>query len=127
MTPVFIIGTERSGTNLLRLILNTHSNIAVPHPPHIMKCFKPILPLYGDLCNERNFRRLVGDVCRMVELHPYPWEMTPDQEKVMQGAKARDLINVYFEIYNQYLSFTGKKRWACKSTFMIEHVEEILR
>lgn len=38
-SPIFIIGTERSGTNLLRLILNAHPNIALPHPPHIMKIF----------------------------------------------------------------------------------------
>jgi hypothetical protein len=127
MIPVFIIGTERSGTNLLRLILNSHSSIAVPHPPHIMKFFRPIEPLYGDLRKDNNFRQLTNDVCRLVELHPYPWEIKPDRGKVFLHAKDRNLINIYFEVYNQYLDFTGKKRWACKSTFMIEHVAEILR
>lgn len=127
MDPVFIIGTERSGTNLLRLMLNAHSNIAVPHPPHIMKFFSPLLPLYGDLKDDRNFRQLIADVCRMVELHPYPWEIRPDRTEVFLKAKERNLLNVYFEVYNQYLGYTGRKRWACKSTFMIEHVEQIRR
>jgi sulfotransferase family protein len=127
MNPIFIIGTERSGTNLLRLILNSHSSIAVPHPPHIMKLFGPIERLYGDLRDDRNFRRLIGDICRMVELHPYPWEIKPDRERVFRRAADRNLISVYFAIYDQYLAYSGKKRWACKSTFMIEHVPDILR
>jgi sulfotransferase family protein len=127
MNPIFIIGTERSGTNLLRLILNAHPDIAVPHPPHIVKLFAPLLPLYGDLSSDRSFRRLIADVCRMVELHTYPWEMKPDREMVFRDAAARELICIYFAIYDQYLKHSGKKRWCCKSTFMIDHVADILR
>jgi hypothetical protein len=127
MDPIFIIGTERSGTNLLRLILNSHSHIAVPHPPHIMKFFSGNVSSYGDLAIDRNFRKLIKDVCRMVELHPYPWEIKPDRERIFREAEERDLIHIYFKIYKQYLEYTGKKRWACKSTFMIKHVEEVRR
>jgi len=126
MPPIFIIGTERSGTNLLRLILNSHTRIAVPHPPHIMKFFKPLERSYGDLGNDRNFRRLIRDVCRLVELHPYPWTMSPDREKVFRQSADRSLISIYFQIYDQYREHEGKQRWACKSTFMIEHVGEVL-
>lgn len=126
-SPIFIIGTERSGTNLLRLILNEHAAIAVPHPPHIMKLFTPLLPLYGDLTDDSNFRTLIADVCRMVDLHPYPWEITLDRELVFHEASARELICIYFAIYDQYLQHTGKERWCCKSTFMIDHVADILR
>ncbi|MCR4286857.1 MAG: sulfotransferase, partial [Deltaproteobacteria bacterium] len=56
-SPIFIIGTERSGTNLLRLILNAHPNIALPHPPHIMKNFSGLVPLYHYLGVDGNFRR----------------------------------------------------------------------
>lgn len=127
MAPIFIIGTERSGTNLLRLILNAHSHIAVPHPPHIMKFFSPIEPLYGDLTEDGNFRGLITDVCRLVELHTYPWEIRPDPRRVFQRARHRDLISIFFEIYDQYLEYSCKARWCCKSTFMIEHVAAILR
>jgi hypothetical protein len=126
MNPIFIIGTERSGTNLLRLILNAHSAIAVPHPPHIMKFLSPLVPRYGDLHTDENFRRLIADACRLVELHTYPWEIRPDREQVFQQARERTLLAIYGALYDQYLASTGKQRWACKSTFMIEHVEEIL-
>jgi len=72
MDPIFIIGTERSGTNLLRPILNSHFHIAIPHPPHIMKNFYKLEPLYTDLNKDAQFKRLIKDVVAMVELHPYP-------------------------------------------------------
>lgn len=127
LDPIFIIGTERSGTNLLRLILNSHPAICVPHPPHIMKLFTPLLPRYGDLEKDANFRRLSADVCRLVELHPYPWEIRPDRERVFATASGRELLCIYFAIYDQYLEWSGKERWCCKSTFMIDHVADILR
>lgn len=125
--PFCIIGTERSGTNLLRLILNSHRDIAIPHPPHIMKNFFKLEPLYGDLNNDANFKKLISDVVRSVELHPYPWEIRIDKEKILRDAKERNLINVFFCVYDQYLESTGKKMWGCKSTFMIYHVALIRR
>ncbi|MDD5669424.1 MAG: sulfotransferase [Candidatus Omnitrophica bacterium] len=122
MDPFFIIGTERSGTNLLRLILNAHSGIAIPHPPHIMKNFFSLEPLYGDLSVDTRFKRLISDVVKMVELHPYPWEVSIDRERIFYEAKQRDLINIFFAIYEQYRESTGKRRWGCKSTFMVYHV-----
>jgi hypothetical protein len=127
MKPIFIIGTERSGTNLLRLILNSHSDIAIPHPPHIMRNFAKLEPLYGDLNNDIHFKRLISDVVTTVELHPYPWEIKIDRDKVFRQARERNLINIFFSIYDQYLESTRKKRWGCKSTFMIYHVALIRR
>jgi len=125
--PIFIIGTERSGTNLLRLVLNAHSNIAIPHPPHIMKNFYELEPLYGSLDKDTNFKALIRDVVIMVKLHPYPWEVRLDCEKIFRQALERNLISIFFAIYEQYLESTNKKRWGCKSTFMIYHVALIRR
>lgn len=122
MEPIFILGTERSGTNLLRLILNSHPHIAIPHPPHIMKNFFKLEPLYSDLSNDANFKRLICDVARMVALHPYPWGIKIDKDKIFRDARERNLINIHFTIYDQYLQSAHKKRWGCKSTFMIYHV-----
>ena len=67
--PIFIAGTERSGSNLLRLILNSHSEIAVPHPPHVVRYFAPLEVAYGDLADDQNFADFVRDITRLVPWH----------------------------------------------------------
>ena len=127
MNPIFIIGTERSGSNLLRLVLNTHTNICIPHPPHIFKYFGKIIKKYNDLNNNKSFKRLIYDVCCLVNNHIYPWEFRLKPDQIFHKSKSRSLYGVFECIYNQYLDFSGKKRWGCKSTFMIEYIPEILQ
>lgn len=123
--PIFIVGTERSGSNLLRLILNAHPEITVPHPPHIMAFFAPLESYYGDLSNDANFRRLADDVLRHIRGHIHPWPTPLDRESIVREAEPRDLFGIYSAIYEQHAAAAGKRRWGCKSTFMIHYTERI--
>jgi len=128
--PFFIIGTERSGSNLLRLILNAHSGLAVPHPPHVLHFFSPLEASYGDLQQPAALRRLVADVLGLLRVHIHPWEMAIDQERITQrihdAGLPRSLVGIFFSLYDEYLRQSGKRRWGCKSTFVIHHVEAVL-
>ena len=124
--PIFIIGTERSGSNLLRLILNSHQHICVPHPPHIMFYFHEIEAGYGDLENDTNLRRLIKDVGQLIHLHIYPWEIAPSVAEVLPLVQPKNLFGVFTAYYDLYLKFRNKQRWGCKSTFMIHHADRIL-
>ncbi|MEV3874155.1 sulfotransferase [Streptomyces sp. NPDC049906] len=124
--PIFIIGTERSGSNLLRLILNAHSRITVPHPPHFMRFLEPLAASYGDLTVERNRRALVDDALGLLARHIHPWPHPIDAERVVATA-GPSLFEVVAAVYDQYRAAEGKARWGCKSTFMVEHVDEVAR
>lgn len=124
--PLFIVGTERSGSNLLRLMLNELKDVAIPHPPHIMRDLRGLLPMYGDLRNGEAFRRLVKDAIRLVELHFAPWTIAIAPEEVEGLCPRHDLYSIYAAIYEIYRRHSGKPRWGCKSTFMIHHIGEIL-
>ena len=124
--PIFLLGTERSGSNLLRLLLDAHPRIAIPHPPHVVRYFSPLAAGYGDLADDRNLRALVGDILRLVRVHINPWGVPLDVERLVREAHPRSVFGVYCALQDQYLAHTGKARWGCKSTFMIDHVEDIL-
>lgn len=129
-TPFFIIGTERSGSNLLRLILNAHSGIALPHPPHILHFFGPLQESYGDLTRPAALRQLVGDVLGLLASHIYPWDRAIDPERIIQRMHDApwppSLVGVFFSLYDEYLRQAGKRRWGCKSTFVISHVQPVM-
>ncbi len=126
LPPLFIIGTERSGSNLLRLQLDAHPRIAVPHPPHLVRYFKPLQRRYGDLESEPAFRRLVSDVRALLETHVYPWEVPIDWDRLVREARPRDVFGVQYALYGQYAEAHGKPRWACKSTFHVDEVDTLL-
>ncbi|RME24808.1 MAG: sulfotransferase [Deltaproteobacteria bacterium] len=125
--PIFIIGTERSGSNLLRVILSAHSRIDVPHPLHVMKYFAPLEPRYGDLSRRENLDRLAGDVLRLARVHIHPWQVPLDRARLVDEADPRDLLGLLFGLHQQHLEATGKARWGNKSTFMLDHVDRVLR
>jgi hypothetical protein len=125
--PIFIIGTERSGSNLLRLILNSHSNITIPHPPHLMRDFQHLEMLYGDLNNEANFNNLLNDCIRFVNAHFAPWPYSVKKEDLQNFIEIKSLYGIYVALYEQFLKSKNKKRWGCKSTFMWQEIEKIVQ
>jgi hypothetical protein len=121
-----MIGTQRSGSNLLRLMLNQLTEIASPHPPHILKRMTPLLKNYGDLSKEHNFKMLADDVCRLVELNPVPWEnVALNQEDVISRCRENSLVALCSAVYDICAESWGAKTWCCKSLDNIKYVETI--
>src|SRR5215472_15083187 len=58
LMPFFVVGAQRSGTTMLRLMLNSHSRIAVPFESAFL-CQYPNLAQYGDLRNKSNAETLL--------------------------------------------------------------------
>jgi LPS sulfotransferase NodH len=126
MMPIFMIGTQRSGSNLLRLMLNQLPEIAAPHPPHILQRFMPLLPAYGDLKADANFGQLIEDVCRLVELNPVPWDgVTLDRADVAGRCRERSLVAVHGAVYDVCAEAKGAQTWCCKSLANIAFVPQI--
>ena len=116
MTPVFMIGTQRSGSNLLRLMLNQLEDIASPHPPHILERMQPLMAFYGSFEIDENYKKLINDVCRLVELNPVEWNgIKLDRDEIASRAKGRSLLGVYAAIHDIYSESQGAKTWCCKA------------
>lgn len=122
-----MVGEQRSGSNLLRLMLDQSEELAAPHPPHILQRFMPLLPGYGDLEDVRAFEQLVDDVCELVERNPVPWEgMAPiDRADIASRCRERSLIAIFGALMDTYADRKGKGMWICKSMTYIRHAREL--
>jgi len=124
LVPVQIIGTQRSGSNLLRVMLNQLHGVFAPHPPHILKTFDPITRLYGDLNNNDNYAELVSDICKFVEKNPVPWLNSQfDPELILKYSSGRSLLDAYKTIHEVNARANNARFWFNKSMLNVYFIE----
>jgi len=124
-TGIQIIGTQRSGSNLLRVILDQSEEIASPHPPHILVVFMPLLPLYGEL-DPVSYKTLVNDVVNYVNANPVPWEgVLLDADEIYGKSTRYDLLEINRLVYEQAATSKGARYWCCKSMANIHYATEM--
>ena len=115
--PIFIIGTERSGSNLLNSMLNSHSEIISPHPTHLIANFYHIQNLYNDLNIEKNLKRLIKDM--IIQTWFRKWGIKYEPEKIIERLVEKSVVGITDVMYDLYAEKFGKKRWCNKSTINI--------
>ena len=126
ITSIQIIGTQRSGSNLLRLILNQFDEVSAPHPPHVLKTFSLLLRFYGDLNKEDNFRLLAQDIAAFVNANPVPWnEKGIAAEDLIKRSRNRSLLSLYETLYILKAEHDRAAIWCCKSMFNEYYAKEI--
>src|SRR5205085_1209944 len=124
--PILIIGTQRSGSNLLRIMLNQLKEIEAPHPPHLLQIFFPLLPLYGSLEKDLNFKTLIEDICRFAEVNPVKWtRMDFNREEIFNRCNKRSLTSIFKAIYEIKAEIKHAQYWCCKSMANLYYIPQI--
>jgi hypothetical protein len=70
--PLLMVPLRRCGSHALRLRLNLSEGFYSPYPLHIVD-FMPLVPLYGDLAEDRNYFQLVVDVVGLQAASMVKW------------------------------------------------------
>jgi Sulfotransferase family len=108
--PVFILTASRSGSTLLRFILDSHPDLACPPETMIGSACATMIRLFGYLENSGAAERT--DVFA-------PPDVSPEGIKVI-----REAID---SAYSRYLSQRGKKQWCDKSLDTYQFAELIVK
>lgn len=114
--PVFIVGIGRSGTTLLRLMLNSHPNISVPYESHFITDYYHKQSDYGNLNIDDNLKKLLTDIFNEELLKQWDHEFII--EDIMPKIEQRELGSVFDAIYHDYAKARGKDRWGDKSDYL---------
>jgi len=126
MQSVFMIGEQRSGSNLLRLMLNNSEKVASPHPPQVLLRMTDLMPSYGPLEIDHNFKLLIDDVCKLVETNPVPWfSKKMDRDLIFTNASKRSLIGVFQVVMDCYAKENNATTWICKSMQNVRWLAEL--
>ncbi len=125
LAPSIILSSERSGTNLLRSLLDNHSRICSPVPPHLMPTFEPVRHYYGDLGVRDNTLRLLGDMLDYLTVPYHDWRLNSTKGQVYKTYHPKSLIQVFHALYMEKALSDGKKRFCSKDIESFDYALEI--
>jgi len=130
--PVFIIGSERSGTTLVLAILACHPRIAVPEVTWYYPRFRPYLHTYGDLGDLANFNTLAHEMA--YGLRVPLWNMADANPATFGDEIATRALDfeqsfggVFSAMFARYCDTVDKPRWGEKTPGNVFYIEQILQ
>jgi len=110
--PIFIVGSSRSGTSLLRNILNRHPRIAICDETHFHHYIYTRRRAFGDLGDLKNRRRLVEEYLGLKRLRNVT-DPAGLSEELMREATS---YQAFFTCFVKYHTVSqGKPRWGEKT------------
>lgn len=113
--PVIVLGVGRSGTTLLRVMLDRHSELAIPYETF----FVPQLAHRHGSGSKPDLDEFLDDVGRLRTL--YDWGITAAdvRPRLREGMTTREAIAAIFEVYAER---QGKPRWGDKTPLYMQQL-----
>jgi len=107
-SPIFVICCSRSGSTLLRYVLDSHPNIGCPPELHL-----------GNLCEQlhRTYSLIHG-------VSQSATDPATDATRSLMLNKSRQTIE---SMMAEYLAASGKSRWCDKSISTVDHLSHVLK
>lgn len=122
-----MVGTQRSGSNLLRVMLNNLDGVTAPHPPHIIDRLYPLLYKYNN-SSSFAFKQLVEDAIKLIEVNPVPWEkVTLCSKSIVERCREESIFELFTQLYNSLAEQQESDLWICKSMANIKYAEDLLK
>ena len=127
-TPILMIPLRRCGSHALRLRLNFSSQFYSPYPLHIVD-FMPLVPLYGDLADDRRYFQMVVDIIGLQTASMVKWsDMVFDPAVIFEAVKnePRSVHRIVWELLFQAGMRNHAKVIMDKSLDSVHYAEELI-
>jgi len=117
----FIVGVGRSGTTLLRLMLDSHPELAIPPETHFIPELTRAFP--GRRVNPDEFAARLDAHRRWGDFHLEAGEVS-DRVAALRRPRVGDALRAFYELYAEH---QGKARWGDKTPKYLLHMKRIQR
>jgi len=127
--PLLMMPLRRCGSHALRLRMNFNPEFYSPYPLHIVD-FMPLVPLYGDLADDRAYFRLVVDVVGLQAVSMVKWPgMVFDPVEIFEQLRhePRSVHRIVWELLLRSGERTGAKIVMDKSLDSVHYADELMR
>ena len=127
-TPILMIPLRRCGSHALRLRLNFSPQFYSPYPLHIVD-FMPLVPLYGDLADDRRYFQMVVDVIGLQTASMVKWsDVVFDPAAIFEAVKnePRSVHRIVWELLFQAGAKNHAKVIMDKSLDSVHYAEELI-
>jgi hypothetical protein len=125
---LLMVPLRRCGSHALRLRLNFNTEFYSPYPVHIVD-FMPLLPLYGDLAEDRNYFELVVDVVGLLAASMVKWpDVSFDPTEIFTAIKdeTRSVHRVVWELLLQAGEHHGARIVMDKSLDSVHYADQLI-
>jgi hypothetical protein len=112
-TPFFVLGAARSGTTMLRLMLNRHSRLAIPFESHFLRQIFAELPTHRPL-DAREAERMAELVAGEKNFRTWHLDAADVRRELVRRAPA-PLAALVDALFRMEIAPTGKPRWGDKT------------
>ncbi len=126
--PIFIVGCERSGTTLLRLMLHSHPEIAIPPQTKFLKKLWKRRLQFGALEKNQNREKLIQWFSKNHNRNTKLVDLNLDWDKVRTDLNncPPTLGSFVSVIFRRYSLQQGKIRWGDKRPYYIKYLPQLL-
>ena len=125
LSPCLILGAERSGTNLLRALLSTHSQIASPPPAGFIEVLGGIQSRYFPIGHPSYLSELIDDVILHTKTHHNPWDIELDPDVIKAKLKEASLWDVFRVVNEIYAGEYERSCWCSKEPGLFRFIYEL--
>jgi hypothetical protein len=123
--PFFIVACDRSGTTMLRLILDRSTDVAIPTESMIVVDMAAIRSRFGALDSDEEFDRLAATVWGHPKVREWHLEGEPPRR---EGRRGDEAYRAALEApYLAYAAQHGKPGWGDKTPYYVGHLAEVRR
>lgn len=114
---IFLLGSERSGTNLLRVLLGNHTAVSAPAPIHLLDVLKDKPHLFHPYDAER-IEALVERIGTYVNHDFSDWKLAIDGAAFHARYRPTSLLDVLDGVYTEKARHDGKPAYFCKDNHL---------
>ncbi|MCH2181124.1 MAG: sulfotransferase [Mariniblastus sp.] len=121
-SPVFILGSPRSGTTLFSLLLKQQPQLAIPYESHFIV---PVAKKWGNV-NDADFPGVRQEILDEIFSSPYVEDWHPAVNREQIDLQACDNLPSLIEaVFQAYAKNSSKERWGDKTPGYLTHADTL--